>query len=169
MFVRACSDYLDVIRGLRERADQLQISREAIDDLSGLSDGYSAKLLSIPPVKTIGFMSMSPLFETLGVRLMLVEDTEHTAKTLTRRTPRVEGHVRTGHVRQKPQPDLAVVKASNGTENINMGTGTAYPIAAGAAGSISSTQGARAIAFPPSHHSIQTRRSVTRGKPYLSR
>ena len=116
MFVRACSDYLDVIRGLRERADQLQISREAIDDLSGLSDGYSAKLLSIPPVKTIGFMSMSPLFETLGVRLMLVEDTEHTAKTLTRRTPRVEGHVRTGHVRRKPQPDLALVNAAGAAQ-----------------------------------------------------
>jgi hypothetical protein len=102
MFVRACTDYLDVIRGLRERADQLQISRESIDDLSGLSDGYAAKLLSLPPVKVIGFMSMAPLFEALGLRLVLIEDTEHTAKTLAKRTPRVEGHVRHGHVRRKP-------------------------------------------------------------------
>lgn len=97
MFLRACSDYLDVIRGLRERADQLQISRNSIDEISGLSDGYAAKLLSIPPVKTIGMMSMAPLFETLGVRLILVEDTAATARTIERRKPVVSSHQRFGN------------------------------------------------------------------------
>lgn len=97
MFVRACSSYLDVIHGLRERADQLQISRQSIDDLSGLSDGYAAKLLAIPPVKVIGFMSMEPLFSTLGVRLMLVEDTAATARTVERRAPVKTNHQRFGN------------------------------------------------------------------------
>jgi hypothetical protein len=64
MFVRICSDYSDVIRGLRDRTDELQISREAIDSIGGLSDGYAAKLLSESPSKVLGPISMGPTLQT---------------------------------------------------------------------------------------------------------
>jgi len=66
MFVRVCSDYSDVIRALHDRTDELLISREAIDTIAGLSDGYSSKLLSATPSKVLGPMSMDQLWRPWG-------------------------------------------------------------------------------------------------------
>jgi hypothetical protein len=97
MFMRLCSDYSDVIRALRDRTDELQISRGSIDTIAGLSDGYSAKLLSEHPSKVLGPMSMGATLETLGLRLMLVEDTAATARTMKLRTPVTASHQRFGN------------------------------------------------------------------------
>jgi hypothetical protein len=94
MFMRMCSDYFDVIRALRDRTDDLKISRLEIDEIGGLQTGYSAKLLSMQPSKVLGPVSMGPTLQTLGLRVILVEDTEFTARTLERRKPRCDQHVR---------------------------------------------------------------------------
>jgi hypothetical protein len=107
VFMRLCSDYVDVINALRDRTDELQLSREAIDSIAGLSDGYAAKLLSGSPSKVLGPISMGPTLETLGLRLMLVEDTAATARTIARRTPVVSTHRRLGNKNNsKPSPKL---------------------------------------------------------------
>jgi hypothetical protein len=124
MFVRVCNDYSDVIRALRDRTDEMQISRGAIDFIGGLSDGYSSKLLSEHPSKILGPMSMGPTLETLGLRLMLVEDTAATARTIERRTPVVSSHQRFCNQSnpkkiKSTRPAVLIPAASNEDEKIN--------------------------------------------------
>jgi hypothetical protein len=71
----------------------LQLTRAQIDEISGLQEGYSSKILRKSRLKKLGSISMPNLFGTLGVKLFLVEDPEATAKTLSRRTPRREAYV----------------------------------------------------------------------------
>jgi hypothetical protein len=85
MFVRVCNDYADLISGLRDRTVEMRISREEIASIAGLTAGYAGKLLS--PSKILGPISMGPTLETLGLRLMLVEDTSAAARTIERRKP----------------------------------------------------------------------------------
>jgi hypothetical protein len=68
-----------------------------------LQSGYSSRLLALQPAKIFGPVSMGPTLETLGLRMMLVEDKTLTARTLERRTPRCEQHVR--RPRQLPTGD----------------------------------------------------------------
>jgi hypothetical protein len=121
VFMRLCSDYIDVINALRDRTDELQISREAIDSIAGLSDGYAAKLLSESPSKVLGPISMGPTLQTLGLRLMLVEDTAATARTIERRTPVVATHRRLGNKSnpRKIKTPALIPGASNEAEKIN--------------------------------------------------
>ncbi len=107
MFVRLCSDYADVIRALRDRTAELQISMVAIDSIAGLSDGYAAKLLSLSPAKVLGPISMGPTLETLGLRLMLVEDTAATARTLAHRDPVDRSNQRFGN-KNNSRPQLKI-------------------------------------------------------------
>ena len=67
-------DYDGLVVALRARADQLEVSRETISDLAGLPDRYASKLLSLRHVRRIGLESLGPLLDTLGVRLVLIED-----------------------------------------------------------------------------------------------
>src|SRR5687767_6117858 len=63
-------------RAMRARAEQLNISRETIDHVSGLPSGYSAKLLAPKPLKCVGLKSMMPLLGTLALKLHVVHDEE---------------------------------------------------------------------------------------------
>lgn len=94
------SDYDELILALRERANEMDMTREEMDSISGLQDGYSGKLLSLNNLTTafnardrskargFGRTSLGPTLQTLGCRLMLIEDTAQTAKILARRKPR---------------------------------------------------------------------------------
>jgi hypothetical protein len=66
--------YSDLITVLRTRADELQISREIIDDISGLQPGYSGKILSINQLRRLGPQTLGPLLEVLGLKLIAVPD-----------------------------------------------------------------------------------------------
>jgi hypothetical protein len=54
----------------------------------------SVKLLATQPSKILGPMSMGTTLETLGLRLMLVEDTAATARTAKFREPVISSHQR---------------------------------------------------------------------------
>jgi hypothetical protein len=82
---RLISDYDDLIDAIRVRVDELAISREGLDDLAGLTAGYSGKLLSPSRTKVFGRMSLGSTLGAIGCRLILVEDPAATAKTLSRR------------------------------------------------------------------------------------
>jgi hypothetical protein len=97
MFVRVCSEYAEVISALRDRTAEMQISREAIDAITGLADGYSAKLLSLQPSKILGPLSWGPMLKTLGLRLMLIEDTAATTRTIKLREPVDQSNQRFGN------------------------------------------------------------------------
>ena len=87
MFARPCIDYSELIGALRDRAAELQLSREALGEIAGLPDRYMGHLLASAPRKIFGPVSMGPTLQTLGLRLLLVEDTAATARTLNRRVP----------------------------------------------------------------------------------
>src|SRR5262249_38293253 len=67
-------------RALRERAELMDLSREAIDELAGLPKGYTAKVLCEPPVRTLGPVSMFPLAGALGYAIAFVEDEQRKAR-----------------------------------------------------------------------------------------
>src|SRR5262249_13470142 len=57
---------------------------ESLDLVSGLTGGYSAKLLSPVPIKTLGRVSLGLILQTLGLRLIAVEDMEALSRVKSR-------------------------------------------------------------------------------------
>lgn len=87
---RLISDYDGLLEAFRERAKELEISRERIDAIAGWADGYAGKLLSGAAVKRrkiIGPLSLELMLGTLGLKMILIEDPEATARTVARRVP----------------------------------------------------------------------------------
>jgi hypothetical protein len=62
----------DLIEALRQRRDELDISHETIDDVSGLQPGYTSKVLA--RMKGLGPVSLPALLGALACGLVLVED-----------------------------------------------------------------------------------------------
>jgi hypothetical protein len=86
--------YDDVVDVFRARADELELSRLEIDHLSGLASGHSSHLLAKRFTQRLGPLSLPLMLDTLGLRLLVVEDPKLTARTLKRRTPRKSSHLR---------------------------------------------------------------------------
>jgi hypothetical protein len=72
--------YDELIDALRARALELGATREAIDDVSGLQKGYSAKVLAPAAPKGLGRISMGPILNALGVMLVMTEDADAIAR-----------------------------------------------------------------------------------------
>jgi hypothetical protein len=86
-WIGCANEYLDLIGLLRARKRELDISFETLDSVSGLPAGYSAKLLSKNPSRSIGLRSCGPLLQTLGVRVAVVVDPEALARVAKRLVP----------------------------------------------------------------------------------
>src|SRR5437868_13877845 len=88
---RLISDYGGLLEAFRERAKELEISRQGIDSIAGWADGYAGKLLSTGEAakrrKRIGPLSLELMLGALGLKMILVEDPEATARTLAKRDP----------------------------------------------------------------------------------
>jgi hypothetical protein len=93
-------DYGGLIAALRARTDFLNVSRSEIDRISGLMPGYTAKLLTVPPMRGLGPISLGAILSALGLALLVVEDadTTHrfTTKLAKRRRPPVVAVGRAG-------------------------------------------------------------------------
>jgi len=74
-------------------AEKLNISRAEIDRLCGFPDGHTGHMLA-QNGKLIGPLFLLCLLEVLGLRLVVAEDAALTARTLAKRRPRQEEHVR---------------------------------------------------------------------------
>jgi hypothetical protein len=68
--------YTELHDALRARSNELEVSRETIDDIAGFESGYTAKLLSPVPMKRLGLQSLGPVLTVLGLALVVVEDHE---------------------------------------------------------------------------------------------
>jgi len=93
-FRKVAKDYEGLIAAFRARAAHLQVSRQTLDDVSGLPDYYCAKLLGPKRVKHIGSVSLGPLLGALGLKLIVCEDPKSMRRYATRRKRRVEWCVR---------------------------------------------------------------------------
>jgi hypothetical protein len=69
------------------------MSGATLDEITGLPDRYTAKLFGPKQVRRIGMVSLGPLLQALGLRLVAVEDPEQTAQIADRITPRCEWKV----------------------------------------------------------------------------
>jgi hypothetical protein len=92
--ITADQGYDGFVDGLRARADQLNVSRVTIDHVSGLTPGYAAKLLALPPIKTVGRASFGPILGALGLAIQLVEDLDAMRRIAARLEPRDTSQVR---------------------------------------------------------------------------
>ena len=63
-----------LLRVLRARVEELELSHESLDALVGWAPGYSGKLLSNPPLKRLGHFCLFLLLETLALDVLLVEN-----------------------------------------------------------------------------------------------
>jgi hypothetical protein len=81
--------YSTLIETCRSRCDELALSRAELDRLSGLPEGYSAKLLGRDGCgqrqKRAWPISLEALLGALGLKVILIIDEQATARTLARR------------------------------------------------------------------------------------
>ena len=84
--IAAISDSEDLRRVFRARAEELNLSRNTLDEIAGLPAGYCAKLLADPPVRDIGPTSLWPLLGALGLAFAAIED--EAAMVRTRKAPK---------------------------------------------------------------------------------
>jgi hypothetical protein len=73
-------DYFDMQAIIRDRAAAFQVTREGLDDVAGIPNGYAAKLLAPYPIRFLGPKTMGPVLEALGLKLIAVEDPEAVSK-----------------------------------------------------------------------------------------
>jgi hypothetical protein len=88
-----CS-YEEMIAALRQRVSELQIHGQRFDDFAGLPIGYLSKLIGPNPVRRIGMQSFAPLLTGLGLRLLVIEDPQATARLKSRVVPRNQSYAR---------------------------------------------------------------------------
>lgn len=77
-------DYDGLLEALRARALEIGATRKAIDEISGLPDGYSGTLLAPQPIRSLGKTSLGPVLGSLGLALIVIEDEEAWAKVKDR-------------------------------------------------------------------------------------
>jgi hypothetical protein len=91
-------DYAQLHAALRNRADELGITRTAIDD-TGFTAGHASKLLAPQPLKRLGATTLGLMLRALGCLLVVAEDPISLAR-ITAEIPK----------RNRPAPVLAVTR-----------------------------------------------------------
>jgi hypothetical protein len=74
------TDYDGLITAIRARMRELGVTNETIDSITGLQSGYVGKLLAPSRIKHLGSMSFGVMLQSLGLKLIVVEDAETSAK-----------------------------------------------------------------------------------------
>jgi hypothetical protein len=77
-----------LLAAIRKRIDELQITYETLEAISGCQSGYCAKILGRPPAKRVQLYTAFLLIEALGLRVKLEEDPELTERLRHRWTKR---------------------------------------------------------------------------------
>lgn len=80
-----------LVQAVRDRRDELDLPHELLDAITGLQSGYVSKLLSDPPVRGFGEMSLKALLDGLGLRIafaVILEDPEQSERMRGRWRPR---------------------------------------------------------------------------------
>lgn len=94
-------DYDGVISAFKARADEIGVSTQFLDHLTGLPHGYVGKVLGPSRVRRIGFDSVFDLAEGLALRIEIVPDLEAAQRMAKRWEKRDELRRRPGVVRKR--------------------------------------------------------------------
>ncbi|SRR6266852_2049874 len=73
---RVITDMDALHEAFRDRFEDLQATREAIDEAGGFQSGYAGKLLCNPPMKSFGRQSLPRMLKAGQMALILVIDNE---------------------------------------------------------------------------------------------
>jgi len=101
------TDYDSLIRLLRNRADELELSRETINHIAHLPDGLAGKILGLRHVKRIGMQTLGPLLDALGLKLIAVPNEAALERNRSRYVKRDEAHYRSAKARHGRKPRCA--------------------------------------------------------------
>jgi hypothetical protein len=82
------SDYDELVESIRQRVDDMGMTRLELDHQAGMQEGYSGKILGPKHVKIFGMKSLGDTLGAIGCGLLLVENPEQTAKMRARIKPR---------------------------------------------------------------------------------
>jgi hypothetical protein len=93
-FRAEAKDYTEFHAAFRLRAEQLQVSRLALDELGGTAHGWFGKFLGPRQIRRIGFVTLGPALAALGLKIVIVEDEEALEKIKSRSVKRAEHCVR---------------------------------------------------------------------------
>jgi hypothetical protein len=74
------TDYDEMIGALRARMAELGVTNETIGAIAGRAGDYVGKLLAPSRIKNLGPMSFGVMLQSLGLKLIVVEDAETSAK-----------------------------------------------------------------------------------------
>jgi hypothetical protein len=96
------NSYDDLIAVARARMDQLEITFETLDAISGVQPGYSAKLLCPGHCKTFGPISFCAVMGALSMKLIAVEDLEALSRVRSRLVKRKYRRNRLAESAQRP-------------------------------------------------------------------
>ena len=109
-------DYDSLLRLLRARADELQISRETLNDIAGLASGHAGKILGMKQIRRIGMLSLGPLLDALALKLIPIQNEAALERNRKHYVRRDEAHFRSASARYAPKP----VEAGHSSEEISM-------------------------------------------------
>lgn len=70
----------DMVEAYRQRIRELNITFATVDAISGLPDGYTAKLMGPNPIKGLGEKAIEGLNGALGIGFSVTEDPEQIAR-----------------------------------------------------------------------------------------
>ena len=84
---RVINDYESLIEICRQRADELEISRDGIDGLAQCAPGLAGKILGHRQIKKLGPTTLKPILQVLGLKLLVIEDDREASLTLSIREP----------------------------------------------------------------------------------
>jgi hypothetical protein len=93
-------EYGDFTAAIRKWILELDTTYECIDEIAGLQDRYLSKLIAKTPVRNFGPITLSPVLGALGLKLLLVIDTEKLAKLRPRYVARKK-HAHDGVLRKE--------------------------------------------------------------------
>ncbi|MCK1652251.1 hypothetical protein IVA88_12490 [Bradyrhizobium sp. 149] len=85
------ADREQLLQVVRDRRDELNLSHETLDAISGLQNGYVSKLMADPPMRGFGEMSLQALLDALGLRIafaVIMEDPDRAERVQARWRPR---------------------------------------------------------------------------------
>ncbi len=80
-----------LLQVVRDRRDELDLSHDTLDGITGLQGGYVSKLLADPPVRGFGEMSLQAVLDALGLRIgfaVIMEDPDRADRVRDRWKPR---------------------------------------------------------------------------------
>ncbi|MGY3344689.1 MULTISPECIES: hypothetical protein [unclassified Bradyrhizobium] len=94
LFFAEAVSYSALREAIRARVEQLNITRQCVDDVAGLSKGHAGKLLSPCEVKRFGMTTLGLTLQALGLKLLIVDDRQALAKVQPMFTERALRNVR---------------------------------------------------------------------------